>query len=279
MRRHAFFAAAALIATSLPAFADGPARSPVMENFYGPTYSHSIFMGGEVARDSWEGYLGSVVALNRDLSKEGVLLRTMGTYGRYDYTVTDCAACGGTPTNFDGRAWQGDIMIGYQWVRQQFDMALYAGLDMQNHRISPDQPISENPVQGSETGFKVAFELESHKHTGMPHYYAVEGAYSTAFDTYYVLGRLGANRSGHVFGVEGWLLGDETGDAQRLGAFLAFDRQLRPDLLAEFTFSAGYQFTEEELARLCGSFFGSEGAYATMNVSFFFGGERHRPMK
>ena len=276
MRRHALFAAAALIATSLPAFADGPARSPVMENFYGQTYSHSIFTGGEIARDSWEGYLGSVVALNRDLSKEGVLLRTMGTFGRYDYTV-NCPSCGPAIENFDGRVWQGDVMVGYQWVRQQFDMAVYAGLDIQNHRISPVH--LENPVQGSETGFKVAFELESHRNAGMPLYYSIEGAYSTAFDTYFVTGRLGANRNGHIIGVEGWLLGDETGDAQRLGAFLTFDRQLRPDLLAEFTFSAGYQFTDEDLDRLCGSFFGSEGAYATMNVSFFFGGERHRPMK
>jgi hypothetical protein len=74
-------------------------------------------------------------------------------------------------------------------------------------------------------------------------------------------------------------LGDESGDAQRLGAFLSFDRQLRADLLAEFTVSAGYQFTDEEFNTICGSFFGAEGGYATLNVAFFFGGERHRPMK
>ena len=279
MRRHALFALAALVASVMPAFADGmDKRSPVMQNFYGPTYSHNIFMGGEVARDSWEGYMGTVMAVNRDLSKNGVLLRAMGTFGRYDYTIEGCASCVPGPNNFDGRVWQGDAMIGYQWVRQQFDMAIYAGLDVQNHRISPDQTLDENPVQGSETGFKVALELESHRHSGQPLYYALEGAYSTAFDTWYAMGRIGGNRNGHILGVEGWLLGDETGDAQRLGAFLTFDRQLRPDLLAEFTFSAGYQFTEDELARLCGSFFGSEGAYATLNVSFFFG-DRHRPLK
>ncbi len=268
MRRHALFAAAALIATSLPAFADGPARSPVMENFYGPTYSHSIFTGGEIARDSWEGYLGTVWALNRDLSKDGVLFRTMGSYGRYEYDF-------GLPV--EGKAWQGDFMVGYQWVRQQFDLALYAGVDRINHNLTPTDP--DNPAQGSETGFKVGIDLESHRHTGLPYYYALEGTYSTAFDTYFLTGRLGANRDGTIFGVEGWLLGDESGDAQRLGAFLTFDRQLRPDLLAEFTFSAGYQFTDEELNTICGSFFGAEGGYATLNVAFFFVGERHRPMK
>jgi hypothetical protein len=280
MRRHALFALAALIAFSVPALADGmDKRSPVMQNFYGPTYSHNIFMGGEVARDSWEGYLGTVVALNRDLSKDGVLLRTMGTYGQYDYTVSNCFNCGGTPTNFDGRVWQGDVMVGYQWVRQQFDMAIYAGLDMQNHRITPAALATDNPVRGSEAGFKVVLDLESHRHTGQPLYYALEGAYSTAFDTWYAMGRIGANRNGHIIGVEGWLLGDETGNAQRLGGFLSFERQLRADLLAEFTLSAGYQFTDEDLDRICGSFFGSEGAYATLNVSFFFGDRHHRPLK
>jgi hypothetical protein len=276
MRRHILFAAAALFAAPLTASAEGMNR-PIMDTYYGPSYSHTVFTGGEVARDSWEGYLGTVWALNRDLSREGVLFRTMGTYGQYDYTV-NCPSCGPAIEHFDGRVWQGEVMVGYQWVRHQFDLAVYAGVDMQNHRITPFH--LENPVRGSETGFKVALDLESHRGAGLPYYYALEGAYSTAFDTYYLLGRLGANRSGHIVGVEGWLLGDETGDAQRLGAFMSFDRQLRADLLAELTFSAGYQFTDEDVNRICGSFFGSEGAYATVNLSFFFGGERrHTPLK
>jgi hypothetical protein len=273
MRKHALLAAAALIALPVAAAADGmDRRSPVMETYYGPTYSHSIFTGGEVARDSWEGYLGAIWALNRDMSRDGIMFRTMGSYGQYDYLGT-------APTvgRVDGDVWQGDIMVGYQWVRQHFDLALYAGVDFINHDLS--QPDVNNPVRGGETGFKVAIDLESHRHTGLPYYYALEGAYSTAFDTYFLLGRLGINSNRHIVGVEGWLLGDETGDAQRLGAFLTFDRQLRPDLLAEFTFSGGYQFVDDD-GRLCGSFFGSEGAYATMNVSFFFGGERrHTPLK
>jgi Cellulose biosynthesis protein BcsS len=162
-------------------------------------------------------------------------------------------------------------------VRGTFDMGLYAGVDFVNHRISPNDPF--NPVSGNETGFKVALDIESHRHLGLPYYYSLEGAYSTAFDTYFLMGRLGVNRSAHIFGVEGWLLGDETGDAQRLGAFVSFDRQLRPDLLAEVSFSAGYQFVDDA-DRLCSSFFGSEGAYGTLNISFHFGGAAPaRPMK
>ena len=50
MRKHTFIAAVALIAAPLAAAADGPPRSPVMDTYYGPTYSHTIFMGGEVVR-------------------------------------------------------------------------------------------------------------------------------------------------------------------------------------------------------------------------------------
>jgi hypothetical protein len=269
MRRHALFALAALAASSMPAFADGmDKRSPVMQNFYGPTYSHTIFTGGEVARNSWEGYLGTIVALNRDLSKDGVLLRAMGSYGQYDYNFGLAV---------DGTSRQADLMIGYQWVRQHFNLALYAGIDFIDHDLSPFD--GNNPAQGRETGFKVGIDLESHRYSGLPYYYALEGTYSTAFDTYFLMGRLGANRGGTIFGVEGWLLGDESGDAQRLGGFVGFGRELRSDLFAEMTFSAGYQFTDDEFAALCGSFFGGDGAYAMMNVSFFFGGERHRPLK
>lgn len=279
MRKHILFAAAALLAAPLTASADGMNKS---KGYSVPgtdvAYSHSIFTGGEVARDSREGYLGAVWARNHDLSKEGMLFRVMATVGSYEYkencSITGCV----TPQDFDGRFWQGDVMIGYQWVRERFDMAIYAGVDFATHNISPFH--ADNPVRGHETGFKVALDLEAHRNIGQQHYYSLEGAYSTAFDTYFLLGRLGLNRNGHIFGVEGWLLGDETGDAQRLGGFYSRDIQLRHDLLAELTVSAGYQFVDDA-DRICTSFFGSEGAYATLNVSFFFSGERprHTPMK
>lgn len=280
MRKHALLAAAALFATTLPAFADGmDKQSPVMENYYGPTYSHTVFTGGEIARNSWESYLGATWAMNRDISREGILFRVMGARAQYDYQENcSLGGCVPTPTSFEGKMWQGDAMIGYQWVRERLNMALFIGADYISHDISPAHPT--NPVSGNEWGLKVGIDLETHRRTGLPYYFALEGTYSTAFETYWLLGRVGANRNGTIFGVEGWLLGDETGNGQRIGGFLSFDRQLRPDLRAEFTFSGGYQFITDEEGRICTSFFGSEGAYATMNVSFAFGGEpRHDPLK
>lgn len=275
MHRRLLIAATALIASTVAASADGGG----LKGDYTPTYSHIFFSGGEVAKNSWEGYYGTIWALNRDLSKEGVLFRSQGSYGRYDYRE-NCPAggCGPTPLlEHDGKSWQGDVMVGYQWVRDRLEIALYAGVDFQNHKISPLDQF--NPVSGNETGFKVAGDIETKtRELNLQHYFLLEGAYSTAFDTYYAIGRLGINRGGTIFGIEGWLLGDETGKAQRVGGFVNFERTLRPDLLAELTLSAGYQFVDDD-GKLCGSFFGSEGGYAAMNLSFKFGDRGRTALK
>jgi hypothetical protein len=273
--RKLILAAAAVIALPVAALADGGG----LKGDVGVTYSHVIFGGGETAKNSWETYAGVIWALNRDLTKEGVMFRALGSYGRYDYT-DNCpgGTCGPTPLlSHDGKQWQGDVMVGYQWVRDRVDIGVYVGVDFMNHRISPVDPF--NPVSGNETGFKIAGDIETRsRDMNLPYYFYLDGAYSTAFDTYYVLGRAGLNRGGVIFGVEGWLLGDETGDAQRLGGFVNLERQLRPDLLMELTFSAGYQFVDDD-GKLCGSFFGSEGGYAALNVAFKFGDRRAVSLK
>jgi hypothetical protein len=265
-----------LMASAVAAAADGGGST---KDFYGPTYSHIFFSGGEVVKDSWETYSGGIFALNRDLSREGVLFRIMGAYGRYEY-VDNCPTClpPAVGNQHDGKMTQGDAMIGYQWVRNTVEVGLYVGVDYINHDISPPDP--NNPVSGSETGFKVAGEIETKTlQMGLPHYFFLEGSYSTAFETYYLLGRAGLNRNGTIFGVEGWLLGDETGNAQRLGGFVMFERNLRPDVLAEVVLSGGYQFVDDIDTKYCGSFFGSEGAYAALNVAFKFGDRRATPLK
>jgi hypothetical protein len=267
MRAYKTMLAAALLSLPVAALADGGMKSACCGDE--TVYSHIIFSGGEISKDSWEGYTGTIIALNRDLSKDGVLVRMMGSYGRYDYDL------GGT--NYDGRMWQGDVMIGYQWIRDRVDIGFYVGVDHINHKISPVD--ATNPVSGSETGFKVAGDIETRTiELNLPHYFALEGSYSTAFDTYYALGRIGLHRSNVIFGLEGWLLGDETGDAQRVGGFVMWERKVRPDLLAEVTLSGGYQFVDND-GTLCGSFFGSEGGYANMNLAFKFGDHRARPLK
>ncbi len=78
-------------------------------------------------------------------------------------------------------------------------------------------------------------------------------------------------------GVEGWLFGDESGDAQRLGGFMMWERNVRPDLLMDVTISGGYQFSDDSGG---GAPFAHEGAYARFDVTFFFGDRRqNKPLK
>ena len=229
-------------ALSTPAIAGGggPADEPV--------YRGVIVSGADMTRNADEAYTGAYYAFNGDLSREGFILRLFGTRGFYDYRTIDN----------DGNYWQGDLMVGYQWVRGRVDVGVYVGVDYQHYDTAVPDPF--NKLNGSETGFKVAFDLESNDRSNSPLYVALNGSYSTAFDTYYVLGRVGRTFGRFTVGPEAWALGDITGDAQRLGAFVSMEIPMG-HTTGTLTLSAGRQFGDE----LVTSKGFDDGAYGTVN--------------
>jgi Cellulose biosynthesis protein BcsS len=230
-------------------------------------YSIAIVSGFDVAKDAREGYLGVIGAFNGNLDRSGFLYRILGTIGSYEYDSFG--------TNFDGDYWQGDVMIGYQIVSNGVTVAAYVGVDYQNYDVSPPDP--GNPLNGSETGFKVAVDIETDRSRGSGLYAALDGDYSTAFDKYSVLGRLGMNFGKITIGPEGMLLGDVSGDAQRLGGFILFDLPFGASTASTLSLSAGYQFVNNA-DDPAGRNFGEEGAYGTVKFSIAFG-ETHTPLK
>lgn len=238
----------------------------------GPDYSNTVYSiaivsGFDVTEGSREGYLGAIGAFNGDLDRSGFLYRILGTIGSYEYDSFG--------TDFDGDFWQGDIMLGYQIVSNGVTVAAYVGVDHQDHDISPVDP--GNPLSGSETGFKVALDIETDRSRGAMLYGALESEYSTAFDNYAVLGRIGANWGGITIGPEGMLLGDVSGDAQRLGGFILFDLPLGTDTAGTLSLSAGYQFVDNA-DDPAGRNYGEEGVYGTVKFSLAFG-KGHTPLK
>lgn len=217
-----------------------------------PVYRGVIVSGGDITERAHEGYLGFYSALNGDLSREGWVFRLFGTRGSYEYG-------GGIANSSDW--WQGDAMIGYQWVRGRVDVGVYVGVDYQNYDLQVPDPTNE--LRGSETGFKVAVDIESNGRDNSPWYFALNGSYSTAFDTYYALARVGYDFGRVTVGPEGWLLGDVTGDAQRLGAFVRFDLPLGGGNVGALTFSAGHQFGDDVV--FSRGF--DEGVYGTVNLT------------
>lgn len=230
--------------------------------------------GIEVTKGGWESYSGAYYAFNRDFDSDGVIVRAIGIAGAYDHSAFGASV--------DSDYWQGDVMIGYQWVRGGFDFSVMVGAEYQKHRgtiIDPGSIILLPPAtvfRGSndEFGFKIAADLESNWRSNSPIYTALAGSYSTAFDTYEALGRIGYNFGAFTFGPEVWALGDEAGDAQRVGGFLKFDREMGTTA-SVLSVSAGYQFGEDNPWAHY-----QDGAYATLQFRMAFGESRGAaPMK
>ena len=104
--------------------------------------------GFDVAPQSLYWYSETVVALSRDMSKSGFLLRMYGSLAIYEY-----AAPAGIGSNIDGELWQFDLMPGYQFVRGSETFGGHVGLDLQDLQLDPDD--RSNPVRGTAAGVKV----------------------------------------------------------------------------------------------------------------------------
>lgn len=215
------------------------------------------YTGVDVAKDIWTIYSGNLFALNGDFSRNGVVARTFGWYSNYDYKAN------GISIDADDRAI--DAMLGYLYYFGTTSAIGYVGMEVRDVDLSPDD--LNNSVRGTETGFKVALEVETGDEN--PFYFAFDTSYSTAFDTYYGNVRLGWNRNGTKFGPEGEIWSEEGDVTSRLGAFVMLPFNLRPTLPAEVSFSGGYQWVDDD-ADGVGGHRGGEGAYFNSYLKVMF---------
>lgn len=213
--------------------------------------------GVDVAKDIWTLYSGNLFALNGDFTRNGFVARTFGWYSNYDYNGLTLGE-----VDADDRAL--DFMLGYLYYHGTTSIIGYLGMEVRDVDLSPDD--TDNPVRGTETGFKVALEIESGDES--PFYYAFDTSYSTAFDTYFGNLRLGWNRNGTKFGPEGEIWSEEGDVTSRLGAFVVLPFDLRPTLPAEISFSGGYQWVEDDNG--FGGNRGGEGAYFNSYLKVLF---------
>jgi hypothetical protein len=211
------------------------------------------YSGFDTARGDRYFFSEVTVALNGDLSRNGFVLRAHGSRDDYDLE----------PGN--GRGYQADLMLGYRVSGSRMDSAIYVGVDYQNYRLRPDDPTAE--VRGTEWGFKVAADLEALRGEE-PVYYALAGEYSTAFQSYWARGRVGATLWGITFGPEAAALGDVSFGAQRIGGFAIFDLKLLPRMTPlEVSLYAGHQFVSDSSDGGPG---GREGAYGGVTIGILF---------
>jgi hypothetical protein len=169
-----------------------------------------MFAGVGSARKTTFGYIGGTRAMNGDLSKNGVLLRGMLYSGRYDYDTVAVAA-----GKVEGKVVGAELGVGYQWFNPGSRFSIYGGIDHQNHDLSPND--TGNSVNGAKTGAAVQAEIET---LDSPWYGGLIAKYSSAYDSYWVRGRVGYPFGSVNIGPEAILVGNESFKESRFGLFL-----------------------------------------------------------
>jgi hypothetical protein len=243
-----FTAVSGLLAGSAMA-ADMPTKAPAVSAISPPAYWLNTFGGLAVDESGWFADLGGVVAFNRNLDLPGWLLRVRGGGGHYEYNRT--------ATLSQGVDYQvGEAMLGYQIFSGPTRLTLYAGGNVEHH----DNPDPLATVAGTEFGFKAQGELFS---SFAPNWYALLLAnYSTAFQSYFVLGKLGYKVTNIVsVGPEAAALGNDRYDAVRAGGFVGID--ITPTTMV--ILSGGYSWDQH--ADILND---HSGGYGTLHIRSLF---------
>jgi hypothetical protein len=114
------------------------------------------------------------------LDRDGFTLKAMISGGRYDYLSGSL----GTVT---GRELVAQLMPGWRFKFGTAELKVFAGLDLQNHHLDPDDP--QSGLRGGDAGLRTAFELwvEPTPDTMI----AADGSVSTIEHSYSIHGALG----------------------------------------------------------------------------------------
>jgi Cellulose biosynthesis protein BcsS len=182
-----------------------PMSAPAMPIEYGNLY----FGVDWNSHKSLAGYTGVLYA-PYGMHQSGLRLSAFGLLGRYDYHGGDTGH-----ELFKGTFVSSDALVGWSHVFTNGAVTLSVGANYQDQRVRPNDP--NNPVQGSKLGAKVQADLWMHP-TPETLLYAL-GSYSSAFDTYYAIGRFGYDFTNTklFIGPEVGGLGNDRTDQLRLG--------------------------------------------------------------
>jgi hypothetical protein len=86
------------------------------------------------------------------LNREGFTLKALLSGGRYDYIS-------GALGKVKGRELVAQFLPGWRFKFGKTELKLFAGIDLQNHDLDPDDP--QSGLRGGDTGLRAAFELWS----------------------------------------------------------------------------------------------------------------------
>lgn len=133
-----------------------------------------LFSGGDIARNALFTH-GGLLWSPRGLERDGFTFKAMLSGGTYRYTS---GALGNAEVR--GREFVAQFLPGWRFIRGKSELKLFAGLDVQDHRLSPDDPSSS--LRGTDTGLRVAADFWTEP--TMRTMIALDGSVSTIVDSY-----------------------------------------------------------------------------------------------
>lgn len=133
-----------------PALIDPDAIAPAESRLSGGASPEKFlyFSGFDLWRSGGSFY-GGMQWAPRGLNQDGFTLKLLLASGTYRYLA-------GT-TNIRGTGLLASLMPGWRIKRGNFEAKIFAGLDLQNHRLSPDDP--GNGLRGNRAGLRVGADL------------------------------------------------------------------------------------------------------------------------
>jgi hypothetical protein len=235
-----------VVTSAIANAADMPVKAvpaPVERVEYG-----NIYFGVDwTSHKSLAGYAGVLYA-PQGMDKSGWRVSAFGLGGRYEYNGGD------NNELFKGKFVSTDVLVGWSHVFTNGAVTLQGGVNYQDHHVRPNDP--NNPVVGAKWGFKIQGDIWYNPNERTLIYGLA--SYSTAFNTYYALGRIGYDFFGTqvFFGPEVGALGNDRTDQQRVGVHFT-GIKLGP---AKLTISGGWMHERDE----------GNGGYAAASVDFSF---------
>jgi outer membrane immunogenic protein len=132
-----------------------------------------------VGKDSADALVSGLIALTADLDKSGPRLFISGAAGWYQF--------GATSGTVNGVYATGDVLGGYGFVGNNYELNLLAGFSAENDILSALDPT--DPVHGTQGGVKVRGDISTNPTPKT--LFEGEAEYATAFNTYYTAAKFG----------------------------------------------------------------------------------------
>jgi hypothetical protein len=248
-----FLIAFALIGACAPAWAEASGKADTQASpASSPAPWQQTWMGASVAAASWSVYTGTTYAPFGSIHKDGVRLRMVAGYGRYNYRSTIWLGKHQMHERFAGQHGFGELLVGYQWQWGDLTVKGFVGGAGVGHVISPFDP--ENATTGTRYG--VAAALETWLNLTKSTWISANVSWSSVFETSKADMRLGYRFSEKIdAGLEVAGSHDAHYAFGRLGGFAQYKWGE-----AELRLSGGWSLDED----------GKSGPYGTLNLLFTY---------